>query len=253
LSKGFVEHALDRARRLDSRIVLAFDPATNPYKFKDLEKKSNERDAAKNKIHSLLSKLEGRVPGVKLGLPALLSLGPDEIEKITAQFNKNYFFICDSKMADIGHINRIVADQIFDLGFDALIVHAFIGGRDGVDEVVKLALEKDRGVLAVCSMTHAGANEYLNKHLDALLELAASTKVDGFILPAVIPKMIRRAREKYHAAMIVSPGAGAQGAPFGSALAAGADFEIIGRALIEAPSPAKKAQEIIEAMKHEPK
>ncbi len=239
---------MDQARRLNSRIVLAFDPSSNPYKFKDVKQKSGARDAIKNKLSDLLSKLEGTVVGVKLGLPALLSLGPDEIERTISKYNKNYFFICDSKMADIGHINRLVAEQIFDMGFDALIVHTFIGSKDGVDEVVKLARDKNKGVIALCAMTHAGANEYLNKHFDELSDMAVSVGVDGFILPAVAPEIITNVRKKYPRAVIISPGVGAQGAPFGSAISAGADFEIVGRAIVEALSPADKAKEIVEAM-----
>ena len=181
-------------------------------------------------------------------MPSILALGPDDVKGVIDSFKENYFFICDSKMADIGHVNRLIAGQIFGLGFDALIIHAFIGAKGGIDEVVKLAGEMDRGVLAVCAMTHPGADEHMNKHFSKLLTIAASAGVDGFVLPATFPQIITRARRKYPRAMIVSPGVGAQGAPFGSAIAAGADFEIIGRAIAGASSPAQKAREIKEVM-----
>ncbi len=219
----------------------------NPYE-KRLGERSKERNTIRIQVHSLLSGLEGAVAGVKLGMPAILALGPDGIEKIIDPFKKNYFFICDSKMADIGYVNRLVAEQIFGLGFDALIIHAFIGAKGGISEVVTQAGKTGRGVLAVCAMTHPGANEYLNKHLSTLLTLSASAGVDGFVLPATFPQTITQARKKYPQAMIVSPGVGAQGAPFGSAIAAGADFEIVGRAIANAPSPAQKAREIKEAI-----
>ena len=44
--------------------------------------------------------------------------------------------------------------------------------------------------------------------------------------------------------IIVSCGIGAQGGKFGGALAAGADYEIIGRAIYEAENPARKVREI---------
>lgn len=249
MDTGFAERALENAKRLNSRLILAFDPSSNPYKFKDDKRKFEERDAIKNNLNDLLSQLRGTVAGVKLGLPALLSLGPDEIERTISEYREDYFFICDSKMADIGHINRLVAELIYDMGFDALIIHTFIGAKDGVDEVVKLAKEKNGGVIALCAMTHAGANEYLNEHFDELSDMAVSVGADGFILPAVVPEIITRVRKKYPSAIIISPGVGAQGAPFGSAISAGADFEIVGRAIREAPSPVAKAKEIIEAMK----
>jgi len=247
LEKGFVERALDRAKRLDTRIVLAFDPSINPYKLKKLER-SKERSEIQIRIHNLLSELEEAIAGVKLGLPAILALGPDTIEEIIDSFKQKYFFICDSKMADIGYVNRLVAGQIFGLGFDALIIHSFIGAKGAIDEVVKLAEEMGKGVLALCAMTHPGAEEHLNKEFDALLSLSASAGVDGFVLPATFPQVINRARKKYPRAMIFSPGVGVQGAPFSSAIAAGADFEIIGRAISGAPSPAQRAREIKEVM-----
>lgn len=249
MGKSFVKRALNQAERVDSRIVFAFDPTVNPYKSKRLDKRSKNRSEVRIRIHSLLSELEGEVSGVKLGLPAILALGPDEVGGILNSFKKNYFFICDSKMADIGYVNRLTAEQIFGLGFDALIVHAFVGAKGGIDEVVALAEEMGRGVLAVCAMTHAGANEQLNKHLEGLLALAASTGVDGFVLPATLPRAIILAKKKYPKEMIFSPGVGVQGAPFGSAIQAGADFEIVGRAITDAPSPAQKAMEIKGAIK----
>lgn len=247
MEKGFVERALDGAKRLDTRIVFAFDTSINPYKLKKLER-SKERSEVQIRVHSLLSELEGTIAGVKLGLPAILALEPDTIEEIIDSFKQKYFFICDSKMADIGYVNRLVAGQIFGLGFDALIIHAFIGAKGGIDEVVKLAGEMCGGVLALCAMTHPGAEEHLNKNFDALLAIAASAGVDGFVLPATFPQVITLARKKYPKAMILSPGVGIQGAPFGSAIAAGANFEIIGRAISGAPSPAQRAREIRGAM-----
>ena len=47
---------------------------------------------------------------------------------------------------------------------------------------------------------------------------------------------------------IVCCGIGAQGGKFGHAVAAGADFEIIGRAIYRAPDPAAAAAEIAAAI-----
>ena len=249
MSKSFIERAKSLAKRASSSIVLAFDPAADLYKLKPAEERFKRRSEVRARANDLLSKLEGMIAGVKLGLPAMLTLGPDELEKLMAPFKENYFFICDLKLADIGYVNRLVAEQVFELGFDALIIHAFIGVKQGIDEVVKLAEGMERGVLAVCAMTHGGAAEHLNRHFGKLFALAHSAGVDGFILPATFPRLIAQARRKHPRALIFSPGVGAQGAPFGSALEAGADFEIIGRAIYDSPSPAQRVREIVEEMK----
>lgn len=248
LSKIFSDRARSIASKTGSRIILAYDPTSNPYRLKNPEERQRERLSIQDGAKKLLSDLEGLIVGAKIGLPAILALGPDLIEELIYPFKKTYLFICDSKMADIGHINRLVAEQIFDMGFDALIVHAAIGVRGGMDEVVKLANERDKGVLGLCSMSHPGAEEHLNRHIDVLFNIASTAGVDGYILPATFPQLIRKARGFSPEALILSPGVGVQGAPFGSAISAGADFEIVGRAISAAISPKEVAEKILREM-----
>jgi orotidine-5'-phosphate decarboxylase len=240
---------MDLAERVGSRIVLALDIDINPYRIKLKERRSAERLNSLKFIKGLLAELDGLVAGVKVGIPMMFSLGLDIVEEIIDSSKKSYFFICDSKMADIGHINRLVAAQLFEIGFDALIIHAAIGKKGGLDDVVSLAEETEKGVLGLCAMTHPGASEHLNRHIDELLAIATSAGVDGFVLPATYPQLITKARDALPSSLIFSPGVGVQGADFGSAISAGADFEIIGRSIARAPSPAQKAKEILKEMR----
>jgi len=226
--KDFASRLAERARQTNSRIVLALDPV------------GEYRDPKRAK--ELLQQLSDGLAGTKLGLPSLLAYGPQGLRRLLEEVEGP--FICDLKMADVGHVNRMVAEEVFGLGFEAVIVHAFVGIREGVEEVVRVARERGGGVLAVCAMSHRGAEEYLNPRYLELMEGCHAAGVDGFILPATFPELIRRAREKYPEALILSPGVGAQGAPPGSALKAGADFEIVGRALLLSPSPREKLEEM---------
>jgi orotidine-5'-phosphate decarboxylase len=249
LSEAFVKRASELATKLDSRIVLALDPIFNPYRSRRIAYRSRERFEVSEGAKRLLLELRGLVPGVKMGLPIMIGLGPDEVENIVSVYKKRYFFICDLKMADIGHINRLVAEQVFGLGFDAIIIHAAIGAREGIDRVVELANDMNKGVLGLCAMSHPGAGELLNKNFNKLLSIAASAGVDGFVLPATYPKLITCARRAHPSKLVFSPGVGSQGACFGSALSAGADFEIIGRSIAQAPSPVEKVKEILRVMR----
>ena len=249
MSEAFVKRALELARKTNSRIVLALDPVFNPYRFKRLDRRSRERLNVNTSAKNLLSELKGLVVGVKIGLPIMLGLGPDQVEDILNSYKKRYFFICDLKMADIGHINRLVAEQLFELGFDALIIHAVIGAKEGIDKVVELAKTMEKGVLGLCAMSHPGASEHLNQNFGKLLSIAASAGVDGFVLPATYPQLITRAKKVHSSKLVFSPGVGVQGARFGSALSAGADFEIIGRSIAQAPSPSEKTKEILKVMR----
>jgi len=245
LSEAFVRRTAEAVKR--SRIVVALDPVLNPY-TKPPAERSRERTKTVGEINGVLGELDGAVAGVKIGVPAIFALGLDSVEDIIKSFGKSYFFICDSKMADIAHVNRLVAEQIFDAGFDALIIHTIVGKKEGIDRVAELAGKREKGVLGLCAMSHPGASEHLNKHTDELLAIADSSGVDGFVLPATFPDLIKRARGRYPSKLIFSPGVGTQGAPFGSAIRAGADFEIIGRSITQDPSPARKAREIAEAI-----
>ncbi|KUO40894.1 MAG: hypothetical protein APZ16_05620 [Candidatus Hadarchaeum yellowstonense] len=249
MSKTFLKLVADITKRTDSRIVLALDPPFNPYSLKKLEERQRERLNTANRVKSLLAELDGLVSGVKIGLPLIFGLGLDLVEEIINASRKSYFFICDPKMADIGHINGLEAAQLFDVGFDALIIHAAVGIKGGIDEVVSLAEEMDKGVLGLCAMSHPGASEHLNKHFNELLEIAARAGVDGFVVPATYPHLITSAKNAYPSSIIFAPGVGTQGASFGSALAAGADYEIIGRSISQAPSPAARAREILREIK----
>jgi orotidine-5'-phosphate decarboxylase len=249
LSEAFVKRALELARKTNSRIVLALDPIFNPYRSKLIDRRSRERLEVSDGAKKLLLELKRLVPGVKMGLPIMLGLGPDQVENIVSSFKKRYFFICDLKIADIGYVNRLVAEQLFELGFDAIIIHAVIGAKEGIDKVVELAESMDKGVLGLCAMSHPGASEHLNKNFSRLLSIAASAGVDGFVMPATYPKLITRTRRAYPSRLVFSPGVGTQGARFGSALSAGADFEIIGRSIAQSPSPAEKTKEILKVMR----
>ncbi|MGQ9787940.1 MAG: orotate phosphoribosyltransferase [Candidatus Hadarchaeaceae archaeon] len=249
MSKTFVKLVSDITRKTDARIVLALDPPFNPYSLKNPEERQRERLNTAARVNKVLTELDGLISGVKIGLPLIFGLGLDLVENIISTHRKSYFFICDPKMADIGHINGLEAAQLYEVGFDALIIHAMIGIKGGIDEVVGLAEEMDKGVLGLCAMSHPGASEHLNKHYNELLEIAAKAGVDGFVVPATYPHLITSTKNAYPSSVIFSPGVGTQGASFGSALAAGADYEIIGRSIAQASSPATRAREILKEIK----
>jgi orotidine-5'-phosphate decarboxylase len=119
-----------------------------------------------------------------------------------------------------------------------------VGFGGGLEEVIRV--KGERGVLAVCSMSHPGSEEFLNRHAEELMARSWSAGVDGFILPAQKPDLISRARASYPEALIFCPGVGFQGASPGSAISAGADFEIVGRTILSSENPRKEAEGILE-------
>lgn len=247
IMSNFKDFVLKFVKEKNSRIVLALDLYKELYSL-PINTRKEERKKLLNSAINLLSNLEDYIAGIKIGLPFSLCVNLDNVEKIIKDFSNKYFFICDFKIADIGYTNSLIIRNILNIGFNAVIAHAIIGFKDGLEKIVSEAKKFNAGVLALCAMSHIGAEEFINKHYIELLEISAKSKVDGFVLPATYPSYISIARKLYPWALIFSPGVGAQKATFGSAINNGADFEIIGRAIYDAENPKKEIEKILKEM-----
>jgi len=212
---------LEIAQEKGSRIILALD-------------------AGLAQPSSLLHTVSDSVAGVKIGLPALLRWGVEEVKGLIREMGGSLYFLCDFKLADIPDI---VADElrlISSLGFDGAIVHLFQGG---VDRAAPEAPGLD--VFGLVAMSHP-ESRLLDAHLHDLLEMAAEAKLAGLVVPATKPQVIREARRRFRDKVLVAPGVGAQGAEPGSALREGADLEIVGRAITMSADPASACKHIRE-------
>ena len=194
----------------------------------------------------LINSLHGLISGLKIGLPTLLTIGMEGVYRLLNEYDWGLFTIMDLKMADVGHINRVVAEHIYELGFDALIAHGFIGYNGGIDALIKYSRESGVGVILVGAMSHPGSEEALNKWFKYIVDLAIKHDVDGLVLPATMPEYIKQAREYGYGNLILSPGVGPQGAKPGSAIEYGADFEIIGRLIYMSNNPGVEARRLLE-------
>ncbi len=238
---GFIEKALDRGSQADSRIVLALD-----LHCRLLE---GCQHSLFMKTLQLLNSLRDLVAGVKIGWPTILTLGEEALYRLINEYDWGFFFIADLKLADVGHINRIIIRHMADIGFDAVISHSVIGREKALDMAVSTAHENGLGILSVVAMSHPGGEEVLNKCFEDNLRISIEAGVDGFILPATMPKYIEMVREKGFRGLIFSPGVGAQGAEPGSAVSKGADFEIIGRAIYNSDDPVDAVKRFLERLR----
>ncbi len=191
------------------------------------------------------------VAGVKIGLPTLLSAGPESIYRLINEYEWDFFFIADLKIADISYVNSLILSRLREIGFDAAIIHSFIGREKGLMDTVEAARDIGIGVISVVAMSHPGANDVLNKNFDYLLQLSMDSGVDAIVLPATFTEYIKRARNAGFKGVIMSPGIGAQGAKPGSAIKAGADFEIIGRMIYKSEDPTTTARKLVEVLRWE--
>jgi orotidine-5'-phosphate decarboxylase len=183
--------------------------------------------------------VRGYIDAVKVGYPLVLSGGIGVLGKLR-KLGKPV--IADFKVADIPFISQKICEIAAKKGADYVIVQGFLG-----EDVVKACSEVAE-IFVVTAMTHAGAGEFMEKETLRIAELARRHAY-GIVAPATKPEMIKKLRSLVGDLAIISPGIKTQGAEVGSALKAGADYEIIGRGIYLAENPREAARGFYEAIR----
>ena len=189
--------------------------------------------------------------GVKVGLPLLLREGPELLREVARVAGRlGTLRIADLKLADIGDVMASSLELVSGLGYDAVIGHAFVGLRGGLDILASKASELGVKLILVVSMSHEGSREFYDKHFTEFLSLAKEVGAWGVVVPATRPHLIAEARALLEgSARILSPGVGTQGASYGTAICYGADYEIVGRSVVRAADPLEAARRIVEEVR----
>ncbi len=204
---------MEISREKNSRLILAVDrPASS----------------------DLIEALSDLVVAVKVGLPLIFEIGLDAAAEIRSEYR-----IADIKMADVPFINSILVEKLLNKGFDCVIAHIF---PFSLEEPVKLVHQMGRDMIGVLVMSHGAP--LLEENVEKMLSYGIDVGIDGLVVGATRPEQIRRVRELTDLP-IISPGVIKQGAPPGEALRYGADFEIVGRAILSSEDPVKAAEEIV--------
>ncbi|MHC1604330.1 MAG: orotidine-5'-phosphate decarboxylase [Candidatus Syntropharchaeales archaeon] len=180
---------------------------------------------------------------IKIGRTCEMQLGWHAIERI--KLATSLPLIYDGKIADIPHISAKVAEIAYRAGADGVIMHGFCG-RD----VIRAVRELEMGdVIVVVEMSHPGSSDYMELLSDRIANDLEYLGVDGVVLPATKPDRIKKLKEILPDDLyVISPGIGAQGGAVGDAIRAGADYEIVGRAITASDDPADRASEIYDEM-----
>jgi orotidine-5'-phosphate decarboxylase len=229
---GFATKISLISKRKGSRLVLALD-VSGEDGVETLKDTSN--------------RLKDYLVGIKLGIPFLLTTSLKDLRKELEDRSDDFVFIADAKLADVSHVNALTCEILFRSGIDAVISHGFIGREGGLDGAKETAVRLGKGILVLVSMSHKGSERIIDKVLTDIISEAISLDPDGIIAPATRPTVLAEVRKKIPSGMlIISPGVGAQGAPFGSAIRAGADYEIVGRAIYASQDPVAAARAAVE-------
>jgi len=163
---------------------------------------------------------------IKVGRPLEMVGGAAILKEIRE--NTRLPVVYDGKIADVPHVATSIAERAFEAGADGVIVHGFCGS-----DVLKAVMELSMGdVICVVEMSHSGAQEFYKGASERIVRMAAELEVHGVVLPATHPERIRTLSKHIPAhTYIISPGVGAQGGVAGMAIANGAHWEVVGRAI----------------------
>ena len=211
---------------------------------------------------ALISKLEGVVSFFKVGLWLQFAAGFDGL--IDELVRREMRVFLDAKMFDIGETVKQGVARVAERGVSFVTVH-------GDEEIMKAAIE-GRGnsrlkILAITVLTSVGQNGLRDLGYSCSVEELVGLRVqralawgcDGIVAaPHDNPDELRR-RAGAERLLIVTPGvrlAGSSaddhkrpGTP-AQAIAAGADYLVVGRPIVKNEDPARAAIQIIEDMRH---
>jgi orotidine-5'-phosphate decarboxylase len=232
---AFGERILASAERHGSRVVLALD-LSGPYggRVKGAEK--------------VLGAVKEGIAAVKVNHHLLLPFGLEGLRGVVETCHREGLpLIADLKLNDIESTNLNAVDSLTDYGFGAVIANPFVGKDEGLGKVVERMHSRGGGVLLLVYMSHRGADEGFGLRAEGgdplyrvFARRARDWKADGVVVSAKDPVKIGEVKGIVGKdCLVFSPGVGAQGGDAQSGVAAGADFVIVGRTIVEAADPAK--------------
>jgi len=215
----------------------------------------NRADEAK----AWVDRLRGEVGGFKVGLELFVSAGPELVRDL-ARAGARIFL--DLKFHDIPATMAGAARAAGRLGAFLVNVHA-LAGVDGMAQAAEAARAGAREagvpepkVIAVTVLTSHGSERLRELGIagsprEVVLRLAALTRSAGLDGVVASPQEAAAIRSEWPDGLIVTPGIRPAGSFHGDqvriatpagALAAGADYLVVGRPLREAPDPVAAAR-----------
>ena len=207
-----------------------------------------------NKTIQNIKKLNPYLCGIKLNFHLLLPLSAKEIIKINkTAHDYGLQTIADIKLNDIGNTNRVTTENLWNLGFDAVIANPIMG-LDSLKNLVKSSHKEQKGVITLCHMSAPEAKLSYDMEVkmgktqqlyQLFLNWALTAKVDGIVVGATFPKIIQYCSKQAGKNLsIFSPGVGTQGGNASEVISSGTNYLIVGRTILNAKNSVAVAKEL---------
>ena len=222
-----------------SNIILAIDPLYNTHN-------------PFNHIVTLITELGKFLCAIKLNFHVILPFSFTEIQKINdIAHDEKLQVIADIKLNDIPDTNKIAIQYLYSMGFDSIIVNPFMG-KNNLKITTDFAHSLGCGIISLIYMSHDDAHEGFGASIINSAEHGSSNRsnlfykvfyqnskesnVDGIVIGGNRLDILKEFSIKKELP-IYSPGLITQGGNIKSALNYGADFLIIGRAILNSNDP----------------
>ena len=238
-------------------------------KFSDRIKKSakispiilaNDYDSKTRNIESKtlrnIKLLNNYLCGIKLNFHLLLQLDKKQISNINRTAHDcGLQCIADIKLNDIENTNFITSENLWNMGFDAIIVNPIMG-KKSLKNLVELSHKKNKGVISLCHMSAPEAkfsyeleiknNSKKQQLYQLFLDWAITSHVDGIIGGATYPKIISYCKKSARGKLsLFSPGVGTQGGSSSKAKKLGSDYLIVGRTILNSKNPLQTTKNLV--------
>ena len=210
------------------------------------------------KALALVSALSGSVSTYKIGLQLYTAAGPSVVQAVIATGAKVFL---DLKLHDIPNTVAKAVTAVADLGAAMLTIH-LAGGSAMLTAAVE-ARKPGLSLLGVTVLTSAtqetlseiGVGENISDQVLRLAALGKQSGLDGFITSAQEVALLRE--QVGQGSLLVTPGVRPAGAAADDqkrfttpreAIAAGADYLVIGRPITAAADPCAAIERIVEEL-----
>ena len=205
---------------------------------------------------AMVDRLAGHVGMINVGSQIFTAAGPDFVREVIARGEKVFL---DLKFHDIPHTVAGAVSSAGQLGVSLVDVHA-LGGKEMLEAAVGALPAMGIRLLAITILTShkeetlgtIGIGGSVADSVRRLAALAKDAGADGVVASPQEVALVREACGKDF--LIVTPGIRAPGAARGdqsrtaspaAAVAAGADYIVVGRPILEAHDPAAAADAIV--------